>query len=213
MATKKAEQEVAASVEKTLVQKLVEVSEEIGFIEFDARNQAQSYGYASAAGIIRAINKAMASRGLLCVVTKQTLHHFSTPVKKESQGQAVVEVEMAVTDGNGDVLKFVGIGQGADSYDKAVTKALTAAKKYALAGLLTLGWGAQDPEADESTDRFAKEDNLYEAVLKAALEDIKTAKSESDLTKIRAVLTKMPEGMDKDVARAAYVARQRELGL
>lgn len=206
MATKKAE----AAVEKSLHDKLAEISGEIGFIEFDGTNKSQNYNYASAAGVIRAINKAMVERNLVCRVDRQELHHFSLPVKGTSQGQAVVEVAMSITDGK-DRVDFVGIGQGADSGDKAITKALTAAKKYALAGLLTLGWGAVDPEGDESTDKFAKSKPASVVDVAPYLERIGTVSTIEQLTALRDDLSKIPPGPGKDEVRTAYVAREKAL--
>jgi len=133
----------------SLVEKLVAVSKEIGFLEFDATNDYHKYGYASAAGVIRKLNEALSSRGVLAT-SIEDVTHFAPPM-------AVVKCSVTFHDSDSeDTITCTGVGSGSDNGDKAVMKASTAAYKYAIAHALTLGWGAADPEGDSSTDSAAK---------------------------------------------------------
>ena len=137
-----------------LVNKLVAISKDIGFLEFDGTNPVYNRGgkkganYATAAGAIRKLNVAFGEAGIL-------VRCISEDVVFVNDKLCYVTAMYEATDGV-DVVRFVGSGSGTDMGDKAVMKASTAAYKYALAHLLTLGWGAEDPEADFETDKAAK---------------------------------------------------------
>ncbi len=131
-----------------LRQKLVEISKEIGFLEFDGHNpmyqkkgQAQgTSNYTTAAGVIRKLNAALAKHSVLLTVESEDVI-FPDPKL------AVVRCQVAFRDTESDEVIFsFGSGSGKDSGDKAVMKASTAAYKYAIAHALALGWGAEDPE-------------------------------------------------------------------
>lgn len=144
-----------------LLKKLSKLSSEIGFIEFDGKNEGQRYRYASAAGVLRKINKLMGEMGLTAssqsVVTHFEVETYDDGGKRKVRHHAVVTTELRVFDvDTGEFIMARGVGSGLDSGDKAAMKASTAAEKYAWRGMLTLGWGAEDPEADASTDEIAK---------------------------------------------------------
>lgn len=142
-----------------LLRKISKLSSDIGFLNFDARNTGQNYGYASAAGVIRTINKKMAELGL-ALTTEPEMMHFSIqqdPAKNRLVSYAVVKVTLRVFDTEtGEFVASAGIGSGVDYGDKAQYKANTGAYKYALAHLLCLAWGAEDPEADPEADNIGK---------------------------------------------------------
>lgn len=131
-----------------LVEKLVEVSKDIGFLDFDAKNDHFGYGYASAAGVIRKLNKALGERGVLL-----TTEEMITNVEKDGNLVFVHCTALFRDSESGEVVRSHGLGAGSDKGDKAVMKASTAAYKYAISHALTLGWGASDPEADSATDK------------------------------------------------------------
>lgn len=65
-----------------------------------------------------------------------------------------VKVTWQITDSeSGESINVVSMGQGADSGDKAIPKALTNAMKYAI--LLVLQAAGDDPEADQTTEAEA----------------------------------------------------------
>jgi len=187
-----------------LQQKLVAISKELGFIEFDAKNSGQNYGYASAAGIIRKLNKSLADHGVVCTSESEMLHFsIETDAKGRLVQYAVVKETLTFRHGQ-ETIVCSGIGSASDTGDKALMKASTAGYKYGFAHALSLGWGAEDPEADESTDKRAKEDvNL--------LDLIAAASSKAKLEKLRPgiLANKGKKGYDELVA--AFKAREGEL--
>lgn len=177
-----------------LLKKLSRLSSEIGFFEFDAKNTGQNYKYASAAMVLRTINKKMAEIGLTAS-SQSSVTHFE--VEKYEEGgkhkcrhHCVVHTELRIFDvETGEFIMSRGVGSGLDSGDKAAMKAETAGEKYAWRALLTLGWGAEDPEADASTDKIGKTESGGKNV-KAA---IKAAKTWAELEPLKAQILALPE--------------------
>lgn len=185
-----------------LLKKLSQLSTDIGFIEFDGRNTGQNYKYASAAGMLRKINRRMGELGLAASsqssVTHFEVEKFEDGGRHKIRHHCVVHTELRVFDvDTGEFIMARGCGSGLDSGDKAVMKAETAAEKYAWRGMLTLGWGAEDPEADASTDEIAK--GKPKTSLRAA---IKAAKTWAELEPLKAKILSAPEGERADLIDA-----------
>jgi hypothetical protein len=187
------------------MRKVGKLSSEIGFIEFDARNTGQNYGYASAAGVIRTINKKMAELGLAMTCDSEMLH-FSVqkdPAKDRLVSYAVVKETIRIFDvETGEFVASSGTGSGVDYGDKAQYKASTGGFKYALAHLLCLGWGAEDPEADASADSIGKADKT--AAKPDLLAQIKAAGTTEELNALRAGVAKLDDGPKKEKAIEAF---------
>lgn len=188
-----------------LLKKLSRLSSEIGFFEFDAKNTGQNYKYASAAMVLRTINKKMAEIGLTASsqskVTYFEVEKFEENGKHKCRHHCVVQTELRVFDlDTGEFIMACGVGSGLDSGDKAAMKAETAGEKYAWRAMLTLGWGAEDPEADASTDSIGKGSPKEDVV---AL--IKAAKTNAELEALRGKVASL-SGVKKEKAIAAFQA-------
>lgn len=162
------EQNSQTEEEVTFADKIIELRRRMGFFTFDSTNSGQGYKYVSAAAIIRKLQTEMNELGLYAHVHSEPVHNQAVVLGRDDQeGEgigltkshteklktyAVVKVNLQVTDGQGNGVIWQGQGSGIDSGDKAVMKASTAAYKYAIAHGLQLAWGAEDPEADGSTD-------------------------------------------------------------
>lgn len=200
--------------------KLSKVSREIGFIEFDGHNPMYSKGkgkgsnYATAAGVIRKLNVALADAGLVASVPREETSYYP------ETGVAVVTCCLRVTDiATGEYIDSFGSGSGKDSGDKMVMKASTAAYKYAISHLLVLGWGAEDPEdpkhdasspksSAKKTPKRKPRVNPAEVIEKA----IAAAETVADLTRIKPDIKKLDKGSeDYEKMVAAYKAREAEL--
>jgi hypothetical protein len=190
-----------------LLKKLSQLSTDIGFIEFDGENTGQKYKYASAAGVLRKINKRMGELGLTAssqsTVTHFEVEKFEENGKNKVRHHCVVHTELRVFDvDTGEFVMARGCGSGLDSGDKAVMKAETAAEKYAWRGMLTLGWGAEDPEADASTDAINKDEKT--AAKPNLLAQIKAAGTTEELNALRAAISAMKDGPKKEKAKEAF---------
>lgn len=206
---------------ESLASKMAEVAAECGFAQFDAQNDFHKYKYASAASIIRQVNKALTKRGIALSVRSELLHF--------EKGHAVVRLTGEFTDGV-SVLETQAIGEGTDKGDKAIYKANTGAYKYLLAHALVMAWGAEDPEADSSTDEATsskaspakarssskktetKSEPAAEKDGPSILERIKAAADMTVLTSLKEEIKGMETGSDaRKAAIAAFKAREQEV--
>ena len=162
----------------SFAKKLSELSQKIGFIEFDSENRHQKYKYASAASVLRKVNVAAGEVGLAALADAEVLQfHLSEDSNGKTKAYAVVKVTITLLDTDtGFGMSFSGVGSGSDKGDKAVMKATTAAKKYAWADTLILGWGAMDPE-DDGTEEISHPlvDKIQAVVTLSELEALKPA--------------------------------------
>lgn len=143
---------------KSIASKMVEVMQEIGFIEFDSVNNYHSYKYASAASIIRKLQLALI-RHKVFMYCEEENQRIESGITTSKMFIRFVDAE------SGESVLAVGMGSGSDKGDKASMKASTAAFKYAIAHTFCLGWGAEDPEEDK----------------RDLLSEIKSAKTEEEL--------------------------------
>lgn len=137
--------------EKTLYELLPEVMREVGYVQKQKRVElpgGRGYKYASLEQILEKVNEALASRGICVSMAHSMLDQF-IPVGEDGKRptlHAVVTVSLTFRKGDQEAT-FFGTGSGADSGDKAVMKASSAACKYALQKAFLISWG-DDPEAD-----------------------------------------------------------------
>ncbi len=132
---------------KGLVAKLIAVIGEIQLIPKRGQNTFNNYAYATAEDIIQAVRLPLSKHGLLVF---SSLRDRTSETITTAQGKPAfrerITVRFVVTDGESE-LHFDVPGEGQDTGDKGIYKALTGATKYALRSLLQLPIG-DDPEAD-----------------------------------------------------------------
>lgn len=133
---------------KHLAAKLAEVQLAVERVPKRGHNQHFNYDFATESDITAAIRKEMAQRGMMLVPDIVAVSYRETNTKSGIQTIARVDVKFTVMDGvTGESLTFGGTGEGADSGDKCVPKAITSALKYALLKLFLIPTG-DDPEID-----------------------------------------------------------------
>lgn len=143
---------------QNLRQKLALIRRTIPNIEKLGENKSQKYNYARAEDICGEIGDAMAHLNISMVPDSIRIDaHEVLSVKRDDNSirldvHVLLTVTYLIIDGDSDEkIRAVGAGEGRDSGDKAVPKALTCAKKYALSQALTLRIG-EDSEADPAAD-------------------------------------------------------------
>ena len=136
-----------------IARKLVLIMGECSHVAKDGFNDYHKYKYASAAGVLEAINAALVKHKVASVVTPTILSNFDvTNAKGNVEHQVTVGCNIMLIDSEtGESIDLYGIGTGQDAGDKAVMKAETAAIKYAYLLSLAISTG-DDPEADTKTD-------------------------------------------------------------
>ena len=136
-----------------IARKMVLIMGECSHVAKDGFNDYHKYKYASAAGVLEAINAALVKHKVASVVTPAILSNFDvTNAKGNVEHQVTVGCNIMLIDSeSGESIDLYGIGTGQDAGDKAVMKAETAAIKYAYLLSMAISTG-DDPEADSSTD-------------------------------------------------------------
>ena len=136
-----------------IARKLVLIMGECSHVAKDGFNDYHKYKYASAAGVLEAINAALVKHKVASVVTPAILSSYDvTNAKGNVEHQVTVGCNIMLIDSeSGESIDLYGIGTGQDAGDKAVMKAETAAIKYAYLLSMAISTG-DDPEADSSTD-------------------------------------------------------------
>lgn len=141
-----------------LRQKLIKIYEELDHVEKAGRNTKQGYNFVRSADVLREVRKAFAKHGVYAQTQFQLLSTYD--IKTNSGGNmhtATVQVNVTFLDSDSEETVLVsGLGDGADSGDKGIYKAMTGATKNALRNALLLPDEA-DPEADETVDEETKE--------------------------------------------------------
>lgn len=151
--------------EKTLVQKICEVMQEVGYIQKDAVNEFQRYSYASAQAVYDKAREALASRG---IVVSGDVEVVTSEIIKGDKLKHLVVLKHYLTFSDGkEQITVASMGSGIDTGDKAAMKANTAAIKYCLAKAFLISWG-DDPEADPSTDQENPPVDRWQAACVAA---------------------------------------------
>jgi hypothetical protein len=136
-----------------LRQKLASIYTAVGHIDKYGTNQKQHYNYVRAADVLHAIRKAFAEVGIYAQTNYTLLGTYD--IKTNAGGvmhTATVRVEIVLMDTESDeTVTISGVGDGADSGDKGIYKAMTGATKCALRNGFLVPDEA-DPEADAAVD-------------------------------------------------------------
>lgn len=134
-----------------LVRKLAEVMGEVSHVPKSGHNQTQNYNYATEADVLASVRAGLAKRHVVLTprVEKLDWRQIQREAGKAPLNVATVHMTFCAHDGEtGEVLEVAStVGEGMDSGDKAVFKAMTGATKYAVLKLFLIPTG-DDPEAD-----------------------------------------------------------------
>ena len=148
-------------VEKKLnfYQKVDKIIEETGFVPKNGRNVSQKYDYVKESDVVSMLRTKMAKYGITVAPSMEKVEWLE-PIRTRSGGtMSHVEVDMTYKFMNADnpkeYEKVSMPGEGMDTGDKSINKAITASKKYALLLFFMLPSG-DDPEKDETVDAETK---------------------------------------------------------
>ena len=183
----------------SILSKLVTISKNIGFMEFDAKNTHFKYGYVSAAAMLKRLNQELAEHGVLCYAQNEDCYYD----KEGGCWLSTVRLCFQCAE-TGESITSVGVGGGQDKGDKGPMKASTAAVKYAIAHAFTLGWGAEDPE-DSRADASVLPDPKTVA---AAIDKAKTV---ATLEKQRAEIRLLRKDASYRSLVDKFTAKEKEL--
>lgn len=120
-------------------------------------NKFDKYTYSKLEDFLAVAKPVLAKHGLsIAMSTIDTITLEPRTTKNGGIEHAVrVRVMATLRHESGESLDFIGYGEGQDRADKAVYKAITGARKYAIAGALAIPT-SDDPEADEKVGLSGK---------------------------------------------------------
>lgn len=131
---------------------LAKIGQEIGYIQKEGYNEAQKYKFVSESDVVAKLRPALAQAGIMVVPSHELISVVPFVTSKGSnQFLTTIKSTFTFTDGE-QFLTVTTVGQGADTGDKGVYKAMTGAKKYALLQAFLLATG-DDPEITTEDER------------------------------------------------------------
>ncbi len=136
-----------------LAAKLVKVMQAVGYIPKSGKNLTQNYTYATDAEISDKVREAMAEARVVMLprVTAHGVRQIAT-AKGNTLNINTVQMDFTFIDADsGEAFTVSTVGEGMDSGDKGVYKAMTGATKYALLKSFQIPTG-DDPEKDNGDD-------------------------------------------------------------
>ena len=137
----------------TLREKLVQVYTAIDHIEKKGENEKQNYRFVRSADVLRAVRNEFAKLKIWAQTNFDVLGSYEIPTRSGNPMHAArVKATIVLHDAeSSESFQISGLGDGADSGDKGIYKAMTGAVKAALRNSALIPDEA-DPEADESVD-------------------------------------------------------------
>jgi hypothetical protein len=159
---------------KAILKKLGAIQKEIGKMEKDGMNAFQNYKYLSETQITLKMKKLFDKHGVMFIPTSEILSSYEISPTSKGAKQFVTNVRVAYVFADietGEKLEGRFDGQGSDTADKGVYKAITGAIKYVFMKTFNIPTG-DDPEkdgvntkkapnfADDKMSQLAKENKL-----------------------------------------------------
>ena len=164
---------------KNLASKMIKIMSDIPVLEKTGKNEFHNYRYATEADVADAVSTAMKNNGVFMFssIVERDCVSFKTAGNKDSF-LVTVKLELTFVDADsGESMICYSYGDGSDSGDKGIYKAITGAQKYALMKTFLMKTG-DDPERDSViSERVNKnheinsvdKDRIGEIMKKAAL--------------------------------------------
>ena len=139
-----------------LATKLSSIMGELGSVEKKGFNKAQNYRFVRESDVVAALVPLLAKNKIM--LRQSVVSSNREPLYQTNSGLTMwltrCIVEFQWLDGEtGEILETVTVpGEGADTGDKGIYKAMTGAEKYFLMKTFLISTG-DDPEADEKVDK------------------------------------------------------------
>lgn len=141
----------------TLAAKLCAITADVRTVVKAGRNQQQNYSYVKEADVSDAVGASMSKHGVFCLPTVQEITEREYQTRNgNTMNLARVKVQYTFINADNPEEKYeaVHFGDGSDSGDKALYKALTGCHKYALMRTFCIG-SEDDPETGHE-ERFSQ---------------------------------------------------------
>jgi hypothetical protein len=167
---------------------LAEMQSDKKVISKSGNNKFDRYSYAMLEDYIRETKNVLAKHGFFIITSTSEALRLDNRTTKAGGSEHAVQVKLAVRliHKSGEWIEVECLGEGQDRADKAIYKAITGARKYAIASLLGLAT-SDDPEADEENTPPPPEPPLtteQEERVNSFIDLIKAASTINDLQAI-----------------------------
>src|SRR4051812_9743526 len=144
---------------RSLIGKLASVMADISRVKKNGTNKFQNYAYATEADLVEEVRQKLGARGVFIFTEIEEVTQRETG-RKTSGGLAIiitrVKARHTFRDSDSDEsITMVSYGEGEDSGDKGIYKALTGAVKYFISKNFLMSTG-DDPENDEAEHKQEK---------------------------------------------------------
>lgn len=186
---------------KNLVKKLAHVMREVKYIQKRGRNTHFGYTYATEADVAEKVREALADQNVI-MLPSVIGYSFreTTTAKGRTEFICTVDMEFTFHDGDsGENLTIKMSGDGQDSGDKAIFKAITGCTKYAQMKSFMIPTG-DDPEDDNGGRDDKKHSVATKSSLKQKPQSKADAATEAQLKKLYAMSREL--GIDKETMTA-----------
>lgn len=136
---------------KSLGPKLLKILESVGSVGKSGYNEHQEYKYTTEADVLEAVKKALIENKVFVAQSSRItdVKELTNDKGKKSLVTSVETINTFIDTESGETYSVNSVGQGHDSHDKGVFKALTGANKYFLMKNLMISTG-DDPEKTSS---------------------------------------------------------------
>lgn len=184
-------------------------------------NKFDKYSYANLEDYVTAVRPVLSKHGIVLLSSAEEIIPLEDRTTKGGGIEHAVRVKLTtrIVHESGEWIETSSCGEGQDRADKAVYKAITGARKYALASALNLAT-TDDPESDDDHEPAPpkqRQEQIDPARRKAddawiadCKQTIETAESAEALANILELIQKQ-NGYVKAALRETYGKRAKEL--
>ena len=141
----------------TLVKKMANIMNQVKYIQKRGHNKFHNYKYATEADVNEKVREELAAVNILMFPSVKNVEMRETKTRSgNTEYIARVDMEFMFVDGDSGEERTVYMsGEGQDSGDKAIYKAISGTQKYALMKTFMIPTG-DDPEEDRESEQNGK---------------------------------------------------------
>ncbi len=163
---------------------LAKMHPELEVISRSGENKFDRYTYATLEDYIKGTRDIMSKHGFFMIGSIEKVEPLADRVTRNGGIEHAVQVSLTLRliHQSGEWIEISCVGEGQDRADKAVYKAITGARKYAIASLLGLAT-ADDPEADENVGLASapKDKNSNKHIIEGMIGSMRKSKDLDEL--------------------------------
>lgn len=134
----------------SVYKKLLELTEEARYIQKTGYNNHHKYSYMTEEDILDKLRPKMVELGLVFYLSRVSIEDNSGSLWTVRCDYLLVDTDSDGGELGRNLIEISVVAQGSDTQDKALYKAMTGARKYALRQLVMISTG-DDPERDEDS--------------------------------------------------------------